>query len=157
MIKQISEQPYPIYFGEIYDKLNSFLTEAKPYFSRIFILVDENTHTHCLTPLISNVEALLSAEILEIDAGEESKNIEIVHNLWQALAESNVDRQSLIINLGGGVISDLGGFMASVYKRGIRFINIPTSLLAMVDAAIGGKTGIDLGALKNGGKSKRGR
>jgi 3-dehydroquinate synthase len=95
------------------------------------------------------VAVLENAEILEIDAGEQNKNLDIVHRLWEVLAENNVDRQALIVNLGGGMITDLGGFMASVYKRGIRFINVPSSLLAMVDAAVGGKTGIDLGNLKN--------
>ena len=149
MIQQISKQPYPIYLGDIFEEMNQFISQMQPEISQIYILVDENTHLHCISPLVLNVEALTNAEILEIDAGEENKSLEIVNHLWHALAENEVDRQALIINLGGGLVSDLGGFMASVYKRGIRFINVPTSLLAMVDAAIGGKTGVDLGALKN--------
>ena len=149
MIKQISNTDYPIYLGTIFDKINEFIQEMNPKVSHIYILVDENTHTHCISPLVMNVPILEQAEILEIDAGEEHKNLEIVNHLWLALAENNVDRNALIINLGGGVVSDLGGFMASVYKRGIRFINVPTTLLSMVDAAVGGKTAIDLGALKN--------
>lgn len=88
-------------------------------------------------------------EILEIEAGEESKDIEIASGLWLSLNELNADRRSLLINLGGGVVSDLGSWVAANYKRGIDFITIPTSLLAMVDASIGGKTGIDLGGIKN--------
>jgi 3-dehydroquinate synthase len=149
MIKQISNTDYPIYLGTIFDKMDAFIQEMQPEVSHIYILVDENTHTHCISPLVMNVSIIEQAELLEIDAGEEHKNLEIVNHLWLALAENNVDRNALIINLGGGVVSDLGGFMASVYKRGIRFINLPTTLLSMVDAAIGGKTGVDLGALKN--------
>ena len=149
MIKQISNQLYPIYLGEIYEEINEFILQMQPKVSNIYILVDENTHQYCISPLVRNVSILGEAEILEIDAGEKHKNLEVTNHLWHALAENNVDRNALIINLGGGVISDLGGFMASVYKRGIRFINIPTTLLAMVDASVGGKTGIDLGPLKN--------
>ena len=149
MVKQISNSNYPIYLGNTFDEINEFILQMQPKVSKIFILVDENTHTHCISPLVMNVAVLEQAEILEIDAGEEHKNLEIVNHLWSALAENEVDRQALVLNLGGGVVTDLGGFMASVYKRGIRFINIPTTLLAMVDAAVGGKTGVDLGALKN--------
>lgn len=149
MIKQISQQAYPIYIGAIFEKMNQFIIQMQPKASQIYILVDENTHYHCISPLVSNVDALANAEILEIDAGEINKSLDIVHHLWHTLAENEVDRQALIINLGGGLVSDLGGFMSAVYKRGIRFINVPTSLLAMVDAAIGGKTGVDLGSLKN--------
>ncbi len=149
MLKHISNQDYPIYLGSIFEELNEFILQLQPKVSNVYILVDENTHIHCISPLIPYVTVLNEAEILEINAGEKQKNLEIVNHLWQALSENNVDRQALIINLGGGVVSDLGGFMASVYKRGIRFINIPTSLLSMVDASIGGKTGIDLGSVKN--------
>jgi 3-dehydroquinate synthase len=92
---------------------------------------------------------LKDAEVIEIESGEASKDIEIASHIWQTLIELKADKQALIINLGGGVVSDLGGFVASVYKRGIDFINIPTSLLAMADASVGGKTGIDLGSVKN--------
>jgi len=140
---------YPVFTDAALEKMNQFISEMEPSVSQIYILADENTHLHCIAPLVRNVSAIENAEIIEIDAGEDQKNLEIVHRLWQVLAENNVDRQALIVNLGGGVVCDMGGFMASVYKRGIRFVNIPTSLLAMVDAAIGGKTGIDLGSIKN--------
>jgi 3-dehydroquinate synthase len=88
-------------------------------------------------------------EIIEIEAGEEIKNITTCVEIWSILSELGADRKSLIINLGGGVITDIGGFIASTFKRGIDFINVPTTLLGMVDASIGGKNGVDLGNLKN--------
>jgi 3-dehydroquinate synthase len=111
--------------------------------------MDENIMEHCWPKISQLTETLKNAEILLIEAGESQKDIEIAIQLWQALSEYQADRSSLIINFGGGVISDLGGFIASTFKRGIDFINIPTSLLAMVDAGVGGKTGINLEQYKN--------
>mgnify|MGYP000144422043 CR=1 FL=1 len=88
-------------------------------------------------------------ESLEVEAGESSKSVEVLNQLWEALSELKADRSSLLVNVGGGVITDLGGFLASTYMRGIDFINFPTSLLAQVDASVGGKTGINLGHSKN--------
>lgn len=130
-----------------FSALNQYLEENKP--SKIFILVDENTHENCLPILLANMETNIPFEIIEIEAGEENKNIETATQLWEILSEYEADRKSLMINLGGGVITDLGGFVSSTYKRGIKFINIPTTLLAMCDASIGGKTGIDHQYLKN--------
>lgn len=130
-----------------FSQLNEFLHEKK--FSKIFILVDENTHEYCLPILLGNMETDLGFEILEIEAGEEMKNIQTANQLWEILTEMQADRKALVINLGGGVITDMGGFVASTYKRGIQFINIPTTLLSMCDASIGGKTGIDLMHYKN--------
>lgn len=132
---------------ENFSEINSFLNSKN--YSKIFLLVDENTHEYCLPTLLGNLETNLAFEILEIEAGEEMKTIETAIQLWEILTEMNADRNALLINLGGGVISDLGGFIASTYKRGIDFINIPTTLLAMCDASIGGKTGIDLQYFKN--------
>ena len=87
--------------------------------------------------------------MFEIESGESNKVLEVASNIWQTLLESNADKNALLINLGGGMISDLGGFIASVYKRGIDFINVPTSILAMADASVGGKNGIDFGGIKN--------
>lgn len=130
-----------------FSDLNIFLETLKP--SKLFILVDENTHEHCLPTLLGNLVTKIPFEIIEIEAGEELKTIETATQLWEILAEFEADRKSLMINLGGGVITDLGGFVASTYKRGIRFINLPTTLLGMCDASIGGKTGIDHHFLKN--------
>ncbi|WBV60917.1 3-dehydroquinate synthase [Chryseobacterium camelliae] len=130
-----------------FSQLNDFLHGNS--FSKIFILVDENTHEYCLPVLLGNMETDLGFEILEIEAGEEMKNIQTANQLWEILTEMQADRKALVINLGGGVITDMGGFVASTYKRGIQFINIPTTLLSMCDASIGGKTGIDLMHFKN--------
>lgn len=88
-------------------------------------------------------------EVMEMPEGEDHKTIDICTGVWEALSEYGADRKSLLINLGGGVVTDLGGFVAATYMRGIDYINVPTSLLAMVDASVGGKTGVDLGVLKN--------
>lgn len=121
----------------------------KNNYSNYFILCDENTLQNCLPLLLTNCAALKQAHIIEIESGETNKTIEIVINCWHTLLENNADKNTLLINLGGGVVSDLGGFTASTYKRGIDFINIPTTLLAMADASVGGKTGFDFGGLKN--------
>ena len=127
--------------------LNNYVQNLNP--SKIFILVDENTHEYCLPILLGNLETEIPFEIIEIAAGEEMKNLETATQLWEIMTEFETDRKALMINLGGGVITDLGGFVSSTYKRGISFINIPTTLLAMCDASIGGKTGIDHQYLKN--------
>ena len=117
--------------------------------AKYIILLDENTFQHCLPRLIVCVEALEEAEFIEVPAGEECKSLEVAAQVWQTLLEGGADRSTVLVNLGGGAICDLGGFVAAGYKRGIRHINIPTTLLAMVDAAIGGKTAINLGGVKN--------
>ncbi|MBV1924112.1 MAG: 3-dehydroquinate synthase [Flavobacteriaceae bacterium] len=117
--------------------------------SKVFVIIDENTKQFCLPILRSKISQDFTLEILEIEAGEIYKNIDTCVLLWNQLSEKGADRNSIILNLGGGVITDLGGFVASTFKRGIKFINIPTTLLAMVDASVGGKNGVDLGVLKN--------
>jgi 3-dehydroquinate synthase len=139
---------YNIYIGNtVFKSINAFL--SKQNYSSCFILCDENTMQQCLPQLISSCTKLRTAEIIEIESGEASKSLEFSAYLWQTFIENTVDRKALLINLGGGVVSDLGGFTASVYKRGIDFVNISTSLLAMADASVGGKTGIDFNGLKN--------
>ena len=130
-----------------FSQLNNFITDLKP--TQLLILVDENTHEYCLPTLLGNLETEIPFEIIEIEAGEELKTLETAAQLWEILTEFETDRKALMINLGGGVITDMGGFIASTYKRGIPFINIPTTLLGMCDASIGGKTGIDHQFLKN--------
>ncbi len=137
-----------ITYGEmVFAHLALFLKQRN--FSSLFILVDENTLSNCLPELVARVPKLLEAEVIELESGEKNKNIEVCTQVWSALADLGADRNSLLINLGGGVITDLGGFVAATFKRGIAFVNIPTTLLAQVDASVGGKTGIDLGSLKN--------
>ena len=144
----IQAENHPIYFNENgYPALNLHLSKAK--YSNIFIIVDSNTNEYCLSKLLPVIETNLTIEIIEFEAGEINKNIETCIQIWNVLTELGADRKSLVINLGGGVVTDLGGFVASTFKRGIDFINIPTTLLAMVDASVGGKNGVDLGNLKN--------
>ncbi|NKI32218.1 3-dehydroquinate synthase [Croceivirga thetidis] len=117
-------------------------------YSKIIVLVDENTHEKCLDKFMERTPFTIDG-IITIKPGEEHKNITTCNMVWQSLADFGCDRKSLLINLGGGVVTDLGGFTASTFKRGMDFVNVPTTLLSMVDAAIGGKTGIDFGVLKN--------
>ncbi|WP_026934457.1 3-dehydroquinate synthase [Christiangramia echinicola] len=138
----------PVFYSKNgFEKINEFLKEESP--SKIFILVDSNTHTYCLSKFLQKIESDFTTEVIEIEAGEEYKNLQTCEGVWNVLSELEADRKSLMINLGGGVVTDLGGFVASTFKRGIKFINVPTTLLSMVDASVGGKTGVDLGNLKN--------
>ena len=115
---------------------------------KIFILTDETTHRLC-RPLLKQWDRLDSATDIVIPPTDVNKNIETTTTVWSALADGGASRHSLMVCLGGGMVTDLGGFAASTFKRGLRFINIPTTLLAMVDAAVGGKTGVNFNALKN--------
>ena len=124
--------------------MGSILSKA----SQVFILTDENVAPFWLPEVEYGLNCENAIEIV-IKPGEQHKNLQTVQRIWKTLMKHHADRNALLINLGGGVITDLGGFSASTYKRGIKFINIPTTLLAMVDAAIGGKTGIDFGGAKN--------
>lgn len=147
-MQSIISDSYAIHFKEkAYGSLNKHL--AKRAYSILFILVDENTHELCLPQFMAEIEGEYQFEIIEIESGEINKTIETCVGVWEALSELGADRKSILINLGGGVLTDLGGFVASTFKRGIDFINVPTTLLAMVDASVGGKTGVDLGVLKN--------
>ena len=136
------------FFHQINDmarELETTLTDAPRY----FLLTDENVARHCLPELLVACPFLKDVEVIEIEAGEASKSHEIIQHIWQHLLDCGADRGSVLLNLGGGVVTDIGGFVASTYKRGIKSIHIPTSLLGMVDAAIGGKTGIDFAGVKN--------
>lgn len=115
---------------------------------KLFVLTDEHTHIHCL-PLITKIPLLQEAKEIVIPAGDTNKTIENLSRVWQLLTEHDATRHSLLINLGGGMVTDLGGFAAATFKRGIRYINIPTTLLGAVDAAVGGKTGINFEGYKN--------
>ena len=115
---------------------------------KIFILTDQTTHDMCL-PKLQNFLCLKGAQSIVIKAGDTNKTLDSLAEVRTALSQGGATRHSLMINLGGGMVTDLGGFAASTFKRGIDFINIPTTLLAMVDASVGGKTGINFGGLKN--------
>lgn len=147
-MQTISGTNYDVLFGASgYETLAAILLPTQ--YSKIFILVDENTSQYCLPYFLSNLATEIEIEIIELEAGELHKNIATCTEVWGALSELGADRKSILLNLGGGVISDLGGFVACTFKRGIDFITIPTTLLGMVDAAIGGKNGVDLDHLKN--------
>lgn len=140
--------------GEVYDKvfigkdslqkLSQFISTNS--FSALFVLVDENTYKHCYIKVKAR---LPKHEVIRIKSGEENKTIKTCEVIWNKLTAANADRNSLLINIGGGVIGDMGGFAAGCYKRGIKFVNVPTTLLAMVDASVGAKTGIDFKGFKN--------
>lgn len=147
-MQSIQANGYPILFSEDgYEFLNTFIAENK--YSNIFILADTHSNEYCLSRFLPMLATDKTIEIIEIEAGESEKNINTCVEIWSILTELGGDRKSLLINVGGGVITDIGGFVASTFKRGIDFIHIPTTLLAMVDASVGGKNGVDLGNLKN--------
>ncbi len=146
----INSNGYSIFIGnDIFNTIRSFLMQYDFQDQKIFVLCDKNSRRYCLPRLMSNIQLMQKVQVLEIPGGEENKNIEMCEKLWQDLSDYNSNRNSVLINLGGGVICDIGGFVASTHKRGIRFLNIPTTLLAMVDASIGGKVGVDLKGIKN--------
>jgi 3-dehydroquinate synthase len=148
--KIINSKGYSIFIGDdVYDTIRSYLYQFEFSEHKIFVLADKNSRKYCLPRLMSNIQVFQKVHILEIQDGEEFKNLNTCQRLWQELADNHADRNSILINLGGGVICDMGGFVASTFKRGIRYLNIPTTLLAMVDASIGGKVGVDLKGLKN--------
>lgn len=126
------------------EELKETLAEA----SQVFVLTDENVAQYWL-PELEHWLGCEQAEEIVVGAGEGHKTLQTAQEVWEALMENNADRNAILVNLGGGTITDLGGFVASCYQRGIRFVNVPTTLLAMVDAAIGGKNGVNLGGCKN--------
>lgn len=139
-------QDYNIYVGEFDQQLSEWLKEKA--YSRIAVIVDHNTKIHCW-PLLKSVLAPYDPVLIEIQAGEEHKHIGTCQEIWTQMMDARVDRRSLTINLGGGVIGDMGGFCASTFKRGMDFVQMPTTLLSQVDASIGGKLGIDFMQVKN--------
>lgn len=144
---EIKSTGHSIYFDTQLEPLKAFLENEN--YSRVFIFTDRNTTEQCLPVLQNMLDDYTNFDLIETEPGEEHKNIDFCIGIWKTLLDFEADRKCLMINLGGGVITDLGGFIASTYKRGIDFINIPTTLLAMVDASVGGKTGIDIDNVKN--------
>ncbi len=128
------------------NELVSALAECEH--DKLFVLTDTTTQEKCL-PVLQKFYCMKEAKVITIPASDSHKDIESLMMVWKGLQEGGASRHSCIINLGGGMVTDLGGFAASTFKRGINFINIPTTLLAMVDASVGGKTGINFGGLKN--------
>jgi len=137
---------YKIYIGDIFSALKKFL--IKENYPRTVIIVDDNTEKYCLPILAKHIDITGFLKI-KVSEGEANKNIKTVQEIWETMMDQSLGRRDLCINLGGGVIGDMGGFAASTYKRGIDFIQIPTTLLSQVDASIGGKLGIDFNEVKN--------
>lgn len=142
-IKSIS---YSVFFENSLQQLKDFLNESK--YSKVFVLVDSNTEIQCL-PILQEALGNVEFDLIEVTPGEENKNIDFCIGIWRMLLDFGADRNSILINLGGGVITDMGGFAASTFKRGIDFVQVPTTLLSQVDASVGGKTGIDMDNVKN--------
>jgi 3-dehydroquinate synthase len=146
-MKTIQSDSYPIYFENSLEALVQFVKQNN--YSRHFLLTDENTANHCLPLVREHFKDFDNFDIIEVTSGEENKNIDFCIGIWKMLIDFGADRKALMINLGGGVITDMGGFAASTFKRGIDFVQVPTTLLSQVDASVGGKTGIDLDGVKN--------
>jgi len=146
-MNELQSAGHTIHFESGLNQLLPFLVEGK--YSQVFIFTDRNTSELCLPVLQEMLGDYSTFDLIETDPGEENKNIDFCIGIWKTLLDFNADRKALMINLGGGVITDMGGFVASTYKRGIDFINIPTTLLSQVDASVGGKTGIDIDNVKN--------
>ena len=142
------DAPYPVFNGpNAYKWLQKWVADKQ--FDQCFIVTDEMVSVHCLQSFLDQTAFELPCTPMIIPAGEIHKNLETASGIWRTLLEHRASRNSLIIALGGGVITDLCGFVASTYKRGMEFISVPTTLLAQVDAAFGGKTGIDFNGIKN--------
>lgn len=142
-------QASPVFAGDnLREQINEFLS---PFYTGggVFILADRNTEKYCLPLLLQLIPDLKISSLYAIPPGEESKDLSELLKIWDWMMNSGITRESILINLGGGVVSDLGGFAAATFKRGIRYINIPTTSIGMVDAAIGGKTGINFQKVKN--------
>ena len=146
-MEPIQSAEHSIYFESGLSPLKDIIT--KHQYSKIFVFADTNTSALCIPIFRSFLDEMEDFDIIETDPGEENKNIDFCIGIWKTLLDFGADRKCLMINLGGGVITDMGGFVASTYKRGIDFINIPTTLLSQVDASVGGKTGIDIDNVKN--------
>ncbi len=146
-MKKINSLGYEVVFDNDLNELQSFLIDHD--YSQLLILVDRNTNDHCLPVIQAAIPDIVDYDIIEVDPGEENKNIDFCIGVWKTMLDFGADRKALMINLGGGVVTDMGGFAASTYKRGIDFLNVPTTLLSQVDASVGGKTGIDLDNVKN--------
>ena len=142
----INLKDYHIFVGPLQDSLPGFLRQLT--YSQLIIIVDENTRQYCL-PILVECLANQTYDVIEIQSGEPYKNIDTCQYIWQQMMTTNVGRDAIVLNLGGGVIGDMGGFCAGTFKRGVRFIQIPTTLLSQVDASIGGKLGIDFMQVKN--------
>ena len=129
------------------DALDKVVADINP--AGVFVMADTNTARVALPRLLQLCDSLQEAKVITVDAGDEAKNIEAATRAWEALIDGGATRKSLLVNVGGGVVTDLGGFVAATFKRGMPCVNVPTTLLGAVDASVGGKTGINLDGYKN--------
>lgn len=136
-----------IFSNDITTDLSRVIDNMHP--KSIYILVDENTRIYVLPKIVEQVPMLEHVDVISIKAGDSNKDVEALAAVWKGLGDAGATRSSMLINVGGGMVTDLGAFAASTFKRGIKFVNIPTTLLAAVDASVGGKTGINFNGLKN--------
>ena len=147
-LEKIEARNYEIKVGEIFRDLKTYL-QSFPY-SRYIVFMDENTKRNCFPVFHSEMKDMaIEFDPVVIQSGENNKNLKTCEHLWGELTALKADRKSLVINLSGGVLADMGGFVAATYKRGLDFMNLPTTLLSMVDASVGGKLGIDFEGFKN--------
>ena len=147
-LQTIHTPDHKIIIGNVFEALEKYLLKGS--YSKYILFMDENTSSHCypvIKKLLDNID--LEHHYLTVKSGEHNKTLRTCEYLWDGLTALRADRNSLVINLSGGVLSDMGGFVAATFKRGVPFINIPTTLLSMVDASIGGKLAIDFNGLKN--------
>lgn len=136
-----------IFTNHVFDAVDSLVASmGNP---KVFVLVDDNTHQMVLPLFVSQSQAVQSACVIVTPPDDTNKNLDALSKIWQQLSDNGATRGSVVINIGGGMVTDLGGFAAATFKRGLRFINVPTTLLGAVDAAVGGKTGINFNGLKN--------
>ena len=138
---------HSVFLGDLRDTFPAWLRHRDH--TQLLLLCDENTRRHCLPAFLQASGLTKALQTMEIPAGENFKTLDTCRQIWQSMLDGQLDRKALVINLGGGVIGDMGGFCAATWKRGVDFIQIPTTLLAMTDAAIGGKLGIDFQSIKN--------
>ncbi|RAJ37353.1 3-dehydroquinate synthase [Pedobacter cryoconitis] len=146
-MNKLESAGHNIYFDTRLAPLAEIIENGK--YSNVFVFADRNTAELCLPVFRDMLDDFSGFDLIETDPGEENKNIDFCIGIWKTLLDFGADRKCLVINLGGGVITDMGGFVAATYKRGVDFINIPTTLLSQVDASVGGKTGIDIDNVKN--------
>ncbi|MBE0647204.1 MAG: 3-dehydroquinate synthase [Bacteroidales bacterium] len=149
-VRTVNTAKYHVLIGDgIMAQLQKELKGIRKLKSKLFILTDANTQRFCLPELLSHIPELEEATVLSIDSGEEVKSLRTAEHLLKVLGSHHADRGSVLFNLGGGVVTDIGGFIASLYQRGIETIHIPTTLIGQIDAAVGGKTGVNMELLKN--------
>ncbi|MDE5922185.1 MAG: 3-dehydroquinate synthase, partial [Muribaculum sp.] len=136
-----------IFTNEVARELSGLIEAANPH--GVYVLADSNTERLVWPALVAACPSLGTAGLITIPAGDINKSLDSLSHIWSELQRMGANRHSLMINVGGGMITDIGGFAASTFKRGMRFVNVPTTLLGAVDASVGGKTGINFGGLKN--------